>query len=234
VLLDLNQRVCQAWDREWPARRPRLRKRAAEITFLDPACGSGHFLLEAFDLLYDMYREEDSGRSPEEISAAILNHNLNGVDIDERAIQIAYAALWIHARQRAPNLSPALVTDLRDHLVAANVALPAGRARLDLFLADHPDDAPLAPALEVVLHGLTNASELGSLLLLEAPVEKILKQLKAEEDQRSSRVLRAAQGKLGFLPEQYVLEEPRDKRDYQIWKREVLARLKDHFNVRLP
>jgi SAM-dependent methyltransferase len=105
-LLDLNRRVCEAWDREWPTRRPKLRKRAAEITFLDPACGSGHFLLEAFDLLYDMYLEESPSRAPEDICASILNHNLFGVDIDERAIQIAHAALWMHARERAELLSP--------------------------------------------------------------------------------------------------------------------------------
>jgi hypothetical protein len=59
-LTSLNQEICKAWDREWPARRPKLKKPAAEFTFLDPACGSGHFLLEAFDLLYAMYEEEGS------------------------------------------------------------------------------------------------------------------------------------------------------------------------------
>ena len=57
-LTALKQEICEAWNREWPARRPKLKKRAAELTFLDPACGSGHFLLEAFDLLYTMYAEE--------------------------------------------------------------------------------------------------------------------------------------------------------------------------------
>lgn len=57
-LISLNSEICEAWNREWPARRPKLKKRAAELTFLDPACGSGHFLLEAFDLLYTMYAEE--------------------------------------------------------------------------------------------------------------------------------------------------------------------------------
>jgi hypothetical protein len=57
-LISLNSEICEAWNREWPARRPKLKKRAAELTFLDPVCGSGHFLLEAFDLLYTMYAED--------------------------------------------------------------------------------------------------------------------------------------------------------------------------------
>jgi len=79
-----------------------------EITFLDPAQGSGHFHLEAFDLFYAMY-EEDAVRgghtlTPREICAAILNHNLYGIDIDGRSVQITTAALWMKAKERAPEL----------------------------------------------------------------------------------------------------------------------------------
>jgi len=74
---------------EWPARDPR------SIRVLDPACGSGHFLLYAFDLLATMYEEE--GYPKHEIPGLILEHNLYGIDIDLRATQITALALYLKA-----------------------------------------------------------------------------------------------------------------------------------------
>jgi hypothetical protein len=227
-LISLNQEICEAWRREWPARRPKLKKRASELTFLDPACGSGHFLLEAFDLLYTMYGEEDVIRTPEDICASILNHNLFGIDIDERAIQISVAALWMHALECAPHLRPEAVTSLGDHIIAANLSLPRGRAHLEEFLAKHPEDAELRPALEAVFRGLADANELGTLVRIEEPVEQELKRRKEEEDQRAETVLRQSQAKLDFMSEQLVLTV-RETRDYAAWKRDVLERLREHF-----
>lgn len=67
------------------------------ITVLDPACGSGHILVEAYNILYRIY-EERSYRS-REIPALILSHNLYGLDIDDRAAQLAGFALIMRARQ---------------------------------------------------------------------------------------------------------------------------------------
>uniref|UniRef100_UPI001BD1FCEA DNA methyltransferase n=1 Tax=Methanospirillum sp. TaxID=45200 RepID=UPI001BD1FCEA len=60
-------------------------KNVASITFLDPACGSGHFLIEAFDLFFQMYEAEGKVTEPDKICKSILSHNLFGIDIDERA-----------------------------------------------------------------------------------------------------------------------------------------------------
>jgi hypothetical protein len=236
TLLDLNHKVCEAWDREWPARRSPLRKRAAEITFLDPACGSGHFLLEAFNLLYEMYQEDDPARPPEEICATILNQNLYGVDIDERAIQIAHAVLWMHAAERAPKLRPELVTMLGDHLVAANLALPRDGTHLQRFLGKHPEDSPLEPALDAIFRGLTDADQLGTLLRIEEDVEQALQRLRDEEDRQRNQVLRESQAKMSFKSEHYPLEQSQPRTDYAVWKREVLERLSRHFaeEARLP
>ena len=62
--------------------------RAAEITYLDPCCGSGHFLVEAFAILAALRREEE-GLSPEEAARAVLRDNLYGLEIDGRCVQIA-------------------------------------------------------------------------------------------------------------------------------------------------
>ncbi|MCU0691477.1 MAG: hypothetical protein MUF54_08750 [Polyangiaceae bacterium] len=89
-----------------------------DISVLDPACGSGHFLLYAYDLLEVIYREAWSGRAckspgrkplreeyPEEsaflaeIPRLILRENLFGVDIDQRCIQEAALTLWLRAHK---------------------------------------------------------------------------------------------------------------------------------------
>lgn len=68
------------------------------LTVIDPACGSGHMLTYAFDLLYAIYEEE--GYAPSEIPAAILTHNLYGTEIDPRAAALAAFALTMKARAR--------------------------------------------------------------------------------------------------------------------------------------
>lgn len=70
-----------------------------EIRLLDPAVGSGHMLTYAFDLLYAIYEEE--GYAPSEIAGLILTHNLYGVDIDQRAAQLASMALVLKAREKS-------------------------------------------------------------------------------------------------------------------------------------
>lgn len=69
-----------------------------EIRICDPACGSGHMLTYAFDLLYAIYEEE--GYEPAEIPEKILTHNLYGIEIDERAGELAAFALTMKARAR--------------------------------------------------------------------------------------------------------------------------------------
>lgn len=69
-----------------------------EIKVCDPACGSGHMLTCAFDLLYEIYAEE--GYEPAEIPDKILTHNLYGIEIDERAGALAAFALTMKARAK--------------------------------------------------------------------------------------------------------------------------------------
>ena len=71
-----------------------------DLTVCDPACGSGHMLTYAFDLLYEIYEEE--GYAPSDIPGLILKHNLYGMEIDERAASLAAFALTMKARSRSP------------------------------------------------------------------------------------------------------------------------------------
>jgi hypothetical protein len=99
---------------------PRPKKDPRDLRILDPACGSGHFLLYAFDLLATVYEEawndnhspasEGSGRTLREdyptagdlqsaLPGLILRFNLHGIDIDPRCAQIAQLALWMRAQR---------------------------------------------------------------------------------------------------------------------------------------
>ncbi|MEQ7008507.1 BREX-1 system adenine-specific DNA-methyltransferase PglX [Actinopolymorpha sp. B17G11] len=69
-----------------------------KLTVIDPACGSGHMLTYAFDLLYAIYEEQ--GYAPSEIPGLILTHNLYGTEIDPRAGALAAFALTMKARAR--------------------------------------------------------------------------------------------------------------------------------------
>ena len=106
------------------SRRARRRTRATSACSI-PACGSGHFLLYAFDLLLAIYEEAYADpREPDErsdgqdaredypsldalrkaVPGLVLAHNLHGVDIDPRCAQIAQLALWMRAQQRVSRL----------------------------------------------------------------------------------------------------------------------------------
>src|SRR5437867_1480068 len=67
-----------------------------ELTLLDPACGSGHILVEAYDLFKAIYQER--GYRAKDIPALILEKNLFGLEIDDRAAQLAAFALMMKAR----------------------------------------------------------------------------------------------------------------------------------------
>lgn len=202
-------------------------KSILEVKFLDPAVGSGHFLLEAFDLFYLMYEAEEILTEPEDICAAILNHNLYGIDIDERAVQIATAALWMKAKEKAPTLEPSYINEFPDHLIATNIRLPKGKNHLQAFLKVYPDDKPLLPALETVFEGLSNVHQLGSLLQIEEPVKKELRYLKSQEEIKISQDVQLNL----FAATAVQTELPFGVESYDDWQEKTLARLKEHFNT---
>ena len=87
----------------------REHKKLEEIKLLDPACGSGHFLVKAYDLFYQYYVED--GYPKEEIPFLILRNNLYGIDIDARAIQLTALILYIKVRVSLKNAGVQELTD---------------------------------------------------------------------------------------------------------------------------
>lgn len=74
---------------EWPSR-------VADVTVMDPCCGSGHFLIEAFSMLSQM-RAEESGISDAVAQDLVLRENLFGLELDPRCVQIAMFAIALQA-----------------------------------------------------------------------------------------------------------------------------------------
>lgn len=93
-----------------PAPKP---KDLREFRVLDPACGSGHFLLYAFDVLVAMWREAEPSLPLRDIPALVLEHNLFGIDIDLRAAQLAAFALYLKARTVLAALDSTATLEIR-------------------------------------------------------------------------------------------------------------------------
>lgn len=84
-----------------------------ELTLIDPGCGSGHILSEAFDMLYDMYRADLA--SPREACASILTRNICGIDLDTRAKQLSQFSILMKACQKDDSfLSAAVLPHILD------------------------------------------------------------------------------------------------------------------------
>ncbi len=148
-----------------------------ELKLLDPACGSGHFLVIAFSLLAPLYEEEARHRgerwSREQIAAWIVERNLHGLDLDPRAVQIAAAALWLKMKSYAPEAAPGQM-----HLVASNLGLGAlakdDPALLELEQAVEREIGIPAALTRRVVEALKGADSLGSLLKVSEAVERAL------------------------------------------------------------
>jgi len=154
-------------------RAPAKKKPLRQVTLLDPACGSGHFLIEAFDMFYAMYEEEGTLKDPEAICKSILENNLFGIDIDERAIQIAEASLWMKAEERSFGFSGA-----NTNLVAATSSHLKGES-WERFLTTFEKEPHIPRVLREFARSIEHIDELGS---LARPYEALKEIIKAEHE----------------------------------------------------
>ena len=182
-----------------------------EIRLLDPACGSMHFGLYAFDVFERIYLDawdhhpdlladlrETHGRDAFQrlVPQLILERNLHGVDIDPRALQIAGLALWLRAQRtwaalRVPAAERPRIR--RSHLVCAE-PMPGGPDLLDELRADllkrYPaNGALLGELVAEVWDRLQLAGEAGPLLKVEQELDATIERArKAAETARQSEM----------------------------------------------
>ena len=150
-----------------------------DIKLIDPCMGSGHILVYAFDVLMQIY--ESAGYSQRDAAKSILEHNIYGLDIDDRAYQLAYFAVMMKARQYNRRI---LNGENSCHVYAIQESNSINRAHLKYFGAGMDDIEKNAAKmqLEGLLDTLTDAKEYGSILNVESYNWDLLRQFVAAED----------------------------------------------------
>ncbi len=144
----------------------------SELRVIDPACGSGHFLLYAFDVLERIWWEEEDELDRAEIPAKILKHNLYGVDIDLRSCQLSAFNLYLKARTRAEDEDGQFEMPNIDIVCAdARVAeVEEGAEVLDEITGEGTD---LRDALGEIIDTFQHTEALGSLLDVSGTLEEV-------------------------------------------------------------
>lgn len=221
----------------------RSKKDPRELKCLDPACGSGHFLLYCFDLLLTIYDEayadpdlgpplqkdyptlEDLRRDAPRL---ILAHNLHGIDIDMRCSQIAALALWLRCQRAFQEME--LKTDrpkiTRSNFVCAE-PMPGEEHMLKEFVSQLQPKL-LGHVVEVVFDKMKLAGEAGSLLKIEDELRDAVaaakKQWVRETTQATDRkgqpllFTQGALDRIGGKPDQSSLFDLTDISDDQFFE----------------
>ena len=146
------------------------------IKLIDPACGSGNFLIYAFTVFYDLYIDqmENYGAdfSRRDIPKLIVENNLYGVDLDERAVQLTQIALFIKAMQlkgrrgKMPTFC---------NVVSSHFTLPAyEKIEATFDMGDSHWDDKQREVLKDIWNDLCNAHKFGSLIRLKEKIEALM------------------------------------------------------------
>ena len=184
----------------------------AELPLLDPASGSGHFLLYAFDLFAQMYEAEAQmqGRPVDraEIARRILRDNLRGIDIDLRSVQLSALNLYMKACTYAGVRLDELQSNgsVQMNLVCTDIVLREG-PELEELLDRFKNDPLTQDLVKTIWRGLKNARELGSLLKVEEQVDAVI-----------ARKRKVEKGTFWEHPEEL----------WEQWKQDFLNTLKDY------
>lgn len=132
-----------------------------DIKVIDPCMGSGHILVYAFDVLMDIYR--DAGYSDRDAAKSILENNLYGLEIDERAYHLAYFALMMKARSYNRRI---LNKETKFNLVEIREPRNTLKPEFEQYLDNYTDLA------HYLVNVFQDAKEFGSILNLDCTVEQ--------------------------------------------------------------
>lgn len=127
-----------------------------EIKVIDPCMGSGHILVYAFDVLMQIYTS--AGWDQREAAQSILKNNLFGLDIDDRAAQLAYFAVMMKARQYDRRL---LTRGIQPNIYAIRESNGIQAMTIEYF---HKNDPKLKADIESIVTEMRDAKEYGSIL----------------------------------------------------------------------
>lgn len=157
-----------------PTTNIRPKKDLRQLRLIDPACGSGNFLLYAFSMLYDLYMDQMENFGAEysrrEIPAMIVENNLYGVDLDERAVQLSQIGLLIKAREMGGRR-----TRMPEHtnVVCTNFVLPDYEAVKAEFGYDASWERQYDVLARKIWTDLSEAHKFGTLIRVEEQLKAI-------------------------------------------------------------
>jgi len=165
----------------------------SEIRVFDPACGSGHFLLYAFDILERIWWKECPDIAREKVPQKILENNLFGVDIDLRACQIAALSLYLKGRSRSEEEGGQEFELPEVGIVCADARVADSSDAVDVFSEVAGENPELKETLEDLLTQFEDVQGLGSLLKVRESIseEFLDRQSKLTESWGSTRSLSA-------------------------------------------
>ena len=158
-----------------PNHQVRHPKDLRQLRLLDPACGSGNFLIYAFSLFYDLYVDQmenyERDYSRRDIPKMIVENNLFGVDLDERAAQISQIALFIKARELGGHRShwPAYT-----NVVSTHFFLPQYEELQGTFEILGSWSQKQIEAIEHIWNDLCSAYKFGSLVRVEERLNEMM------------------------------------------------------------
>lgn len=158
-----------------PDHQVRHPKDLRQMRILDPACGSGNFLIYAFSLFYDLYVDQmenyERDYSRRDIPKMIVENNLFGVDLDERAAQISQIALFVKARELGGHRShwPAYT-----NVVSTHFFLPQYEELQGTFEILGSWSQKQIEAIEHIWNDLCSAYKFGSLVRVEERLNEMM------------------------------------------------------------
>ena len=163
-----------------PKTQERKPKPLPEIKLIDPACGSGNFLLYAFDFFYALYLDqiENYGADYDEadIPKLIIENNLHGIDLDDRAIQLAQLGLYIKARKKRRTIG-----NLQFKVVSSDFFLPNYAETRHIFESGTELNRLQKELIADIWSDLQYAYKFGSLIRLDEKLKAKLSSLEVEQ-----------------------------------------------------
>ncbi len=135
-----------------------------DIKLIDPCMGSGHILVYAFDVFMQIY--ENAGWSQRDAAQSIIQNNIYGLDIDDRAAQLSYFAVLMKARQYDRRI---LTREIEPNVYAVQESNGINRGQLKYFGAGLGEEEKKTALMQMerLLNTLNDAKEYGSLLNVE-------------------------------------------------------------------
>lgn len=140
-------------------------KEVTDIKFIDPAMGSGHILIYAFDILMQIY--ETQGYSRRDAATSIIKNNLYGLDIDKRAYQLSYFALLMKTREYNRRV-------LRRHHTVNLYDVPEVKYTTKDYtdlISDDDLDKKTVEDLDSILNVFQNGNDLGSIIKINKNID---------------------------------------------------------------